>query len=74
MDRTPQPAAERMIYDSKHIKEGQTILYEGKEAKVIHTKPMFVIKVEGRVICGALRNRITLIAHYEKHSYQDEQN
>ena len=57
-----------MVYDLNQIKEGQTILYEGKEAKVIHTKPMFVIKVEDRVICGALRNRITLIAHYEKHS------
>ena len=74
MDRPPQSTAERMIYDSNHIKEGQTILYEGKEAKVIHTKPLFVIKVEGTVICGALRNRIKLIAHYGKNSYQDEQN
>ena len=68
VDRPPQSTAGSMVYDLNQIKEGQTILYEGKEAKVIHTKPMFVIKVEDRVICGALRNRITLIAHYEKHS------
>ena len=74
MDRTPQSTAESVVYDCNHIKEGQTILYEGKEAKVIHTKPLFVIKVEGTVICGALRNRIKLIVHYEKNSYQDEQN
>ena len=48
-------------------------MYEGKEATVIHAKPMFVIKVEGRVICGALRNRIMSITEHEKHSCQDEQ-
>lgn len=73
MDRTPHSKAGSVVYDSSHIKEGQTILYEGKEAKVIHAKPMFVIKVEGRVICGALRDRIKLIAHYEHHSCPDEQ-
>ena len=73
VDKTPHSKAGSVVYDSSHIKEGQTILYEGKEATVIHAKPMFVIKVEGRVICGALRNRITLIAPCEKHSCQDEQ-
>ena len=73
MDRPPQSTSGSVVYDYNHIKEGQTILYEGKEATVIHAKPMFVIKVEGRVICGALRNRIKLIAHCEKHSCQSEQ-
>ena len=73
MDRPPQSTAGSMVCDCNHIKEGQTILYEGKEATVIHAKPMFVIKVEGRVICGALRNRIKLIAQYEKLSGQSEQ-
>jgi hypothetical protein len=73
VDRTPQSTAGSVVYDCNHIKEGQTILYEGKEATVIHAKPMFVIKVQGRVICGALRNRIKLIAQGEKHSCQDEQ-
>jgi len=73
VDRTPHSTPGSMVCDCNHIKEGQTILYEGKEATVIHAKPMFVIKVEGRVICGALRNRIKLIAHYENHSYPDEQ-
>ena len=73
MDRSPQSTAGSMVCDCNHIKEGETILYEGKEATVIHAKPMFVIKVEGRVICGALRNRIMSITEHEKHSCQDEQ-
>ena len=73
MDRSPQSPAGSMLCDCNHIKEGETIVYEGKEATVIHAKPLFVIKVEGRVICGALRNRIKLIAQYEKLSGQSEQ-
>ena len=73
MDRTPHSTAGSMMCDSHQIKEGETIVYEGKEATVIHAKPLFVIKVEGRVICGDLRNRIKVIAHCEKHSCQSEQ-
>ena len=73
MDRPPLATAGSMVCNCNHIKEGQTILYEGKEATVIHAKPMFVIRLEGRVICGALRNRIKLIAQYEKLSGQSEQ-
>ena len=73
MDRIPQSTPGSMVCDCNYIREGQKILYEGKEATVIHAKPMFVIKVEGSVICGALRNRIKLIAHYEKDSCQGEQ-
>ena len=72
MDRNPQATAGRVVYDCNHIREGQTILYEGKEATVIHAKPIFVIKVEGRVICGALRNHIMCITEHEKHLCQDE--
>jgi len=57
---------ETLVYGRNRFQEGQTILYEGKKARVIHIKPMFVIKVEDRVICGALRNRIKCIARNEK--------
>ena len=73
MDRTPHSTAGSIMCDGNQIKEGETIVYEGKEATVIHAKPIMVIKVEGRVICGDLRNRIKVIAHYEKHSCQREQ-
>ena len=62
-----------MAYDCNHIKEGQTMVYEGRDTKAIHVKPLFVIKVEGRVICGALRNRITFIAADKKNIYRDGQ-
>ena len=64
MDKTSQSTAGSIAYDCNHITEGQRIMYEGKEAKVIHVKPLLVIKVEGRVICGALRNRIAFITDF----------
>jgi hypothetical protein len=73
VDTTPYSTAGSMMCNCNHIKEGETIVYEGKEATVIHAKPIIVIKVEGRVICGDLRNRIKVIAHCEKHSCQSEQ-
>ena len=46
---------------------------EGKEAKVIHVKPLLVIKIAGRVICGALRKSITFIAADRKNFCGDVQ-
>ncbi len=41
--------------------KGQSILYEGKEGQVLCLKPLFTIKVEDRVICGALQTLIESI-------------
>jgi len=43
------------------FREGQIVLYEGEEAEVIGVKPLLVIKVEDRIICGALHARIEFI-------------
>lgn len=61
MDINSQSIEEILEYKRNRLQEGEKILYEGKEAKLIHVEPMFVIKVEDRVICGDLHNRIKLL-------------
>ncbi len=43
------------------FQEGQIVLYEGEEAKVIGVEPLLIIKVNDRIICGALHERIECI-------------
>ena len=43
------------------FQEGQIVLYEGEEAKVIGVEPLLIIKVNDRVICGALHSGIEFI-------------
>lgn len=40
------------------FQKGQSILYEGKEGQVLCLTPLFTIKVEDRVICGALHSLV----------------
>ena len=73
MNISPKSTHDTLTYDLNQFQEGQIILYEGKKAKLIHVKPMFVIKVKDRVICEALRNRITCIAADTKNFSRDGQ-
>ena len=43
------------------FRKGQIVLYEGKEAEIICVKPLFIIKVEDRIICGALNSKVEFI-------------
>lgn len=40
------------------VKKGEIVMYEGKEAEVIGVTPLLTIKLENRVLCGALHNQI----------------
>jgi len=61
MDINPQLIKETLEYRSNRLQEGEKILYEGKEAMIISINPLLIIKVEDRVICGDLHNRIKLL-------------
>ena len=49
---------ETLKSDCSQLRKGQRIIYEGKEAEVIGVKPLVIIKLENRVLCGALHNQI----------------
>lgn len=40
------------------LRKGEIVMYEGKEAKVIGVKPILIIKLDNRILCGALHNQI----------------
>ena len=40
------------------VKKGEIVMYEGKKAEVIGVTPLLTIKLENRVLCGALHNQI----------------
>ena len=40
------------------IRKGARVMYEGKEAEVIGVKPLLIIKLDDRILCGALHNQI----------------
>ena len=61
MDINPQLIKETLEYRNNRLQEGEKILYEGKEAMIISVNPLLIIKVEDRVICGDLHNRIKLL-------------
>jgi len=43
------------------FRKGQIVLYEGKKAEIIGVKPLLIIKVEDRIICGALHKKVEFI-------------
>jgi len=45
---------------SRHdlFRKGEIVTYEGKEAKVLGVSPLLIIKLENRILCGALHNQI----------------
>ena len=49
------------VIDHNRLKKGKIVLYEGEEAKIIKINPILVIKIGGRVICGALHSRVEFI-------------
>ena len=40
------------------IRKGEIVMYEGKEAEVIRVKPLLIIKLNNRILCGALQNQV----------------
>ena len=40
------------------VRKGDIVMYEGKKAEVIGVKPLLVIKLDNRILCGALYNQI----------------
>ena len=49
---------ETMVSSHELLRKGEIVTYEGKEAKVIGVKPLLIIKLENRILCGALHNHI----------------
>ncbi|MBW1823137.1 MAG: hypothetical protein JRI87_01030 [Deltaproteobacteria bacterium] len=52
---------ETLKSDRNQLREGQRVLYEGKEAEVIAVKPMIILKFKDRIICGSISGRIEII-------------
>ena len=50
--------------DHDRFKKGKKVLYDGKEAKVIGIKPLLIIKIGDRIICGALHEQIEFIEEW----------
>ena len=40
------------------LKKGEIVVYEGEKAEVIGVNPLLIIRLEKRVLCGALHNHI----------------
>ncbi len=55
------PGKETLKSDRNQLREGQRVLYEGKEAEVIAVKPMIILKFKNRIICGSISGRIEII-------------
>jgi len=49
------------MFGSCRFWKGQIILYEGKKAEIISVKPLLIIKVDDRIICGALLRKVEFI-------------
>ena len=47
-----------MEFSNCLVKKGEIVMYEGKKAEVIGVTPLLTIKLENRVLCGALHNQI----------------
>ena len=43
------------------FQKGQLVLYEGEEAEVMGVKPLLILKMKDRIICGALHAQIKFI-------------
>ena len=47
-----------MEFSNALVKKGEIVMYEGMKAEVIGVTPLLTIKLENRVLCGALHNQI----------------
>ncbi len=52
---------ETLVFDQDRLQKGDVVLYEGKEAEVIRVDHLLVLKVDERVICGALHTLIDFL-------------
>ncbi len=52
---------EAMVSSHDLLSKGEVVTYKGKEAKVIGVNPLLIIKLENRIICGALHKQIESI-------------
>ncbi len=52
---------EAMLSSHDLLRKGEIVTYEEKEAKVIGVNPLLIIKLENRILCGALHNQIESI-------------
>ena len=52
---------ESLMFGRCRYRKGQIVLYEGKKAEIIGVKPLLIIKVEDRIICGALVKEVEFI-------------
>ena len=52
---------ESLVSGRCRFRKGQIVLYEGKKAEIIGVKPLLIIKVEDRIICGALHKKVEFI-------------
>ena len=52
---------ETLLLNHGLLHKGDIVLYEGKEAELINIEPVLIIKIDGRIICGALHPLIDLI-------------
>jgi hypothetical protein len=57
MDINPMEDTSANNY-SLRLQVGQIVLYEGEEVEVISVEPLFIIKGENRIVCGALHTQI----------------
>ncbi len=49
---------EDMVASHNLLRKGEIVTYNGTEAEVIGVKPLLIIKLENRILCGALHNQI----------------
>jgi len=52
---------ECLMFGRCRFRKGQIVLYEGEKAEIIDVKPLLIIKVEDRIICGALAKEVEFI-------------
>ena len=52
---------EAMVAGHDLLRKGEIVTYKGTEAEVIGVKPLLIIKLENRILCGALHNQIESI-------------
>ena len=51
------------------LRKGETVIYEGNEAELIRVKPFLVIKLDNRVLCGALHKQIEPLKQSNTHNH-----
>ena len=53
--------------DTHRLKKGQLVLYEGRQSEVISVEPIVVIRIQDRIICGSLQERVKPVEESYNH-------